>query len=64
MKEEHDRRRFPNVPRPEHGQRRSDRLAARHRVPLTRAALIRWTVIIWSVAVVVGLLVGTGVLRR
>lgn len=58
-----DRRRSPDVPRPEHGQRRGDKRAAR---ALTAASMPGWwqrALPLWTVAALVGALAGTLLLR-
>ncbi|WP_114227679.1 MULTISPECIES: hypothetical protein [Sphingomonas] len=59
-----ERRQTPDVPRPEHGQRRGDKLAA---LALARADAPAWwqhALPLWTAAALIGALVGVLLLRR
>lgn len=64
MKPALDRRRTPDVPRPEHGQRRGDKRVAK---ALAAAGAPSWSqqaMVWWAVAAAIGALVGVLLLGR
>ena len=63
MKARIDRRRTPNVPRPEHGQRRTDKLAARALARAGERGLFRRAIPLWTAAAIIGALIGYVLLR-
>ena len=63
MKTMQERRRTPDVPRPEHGQRRGDRLAAQAIARAGQPSLLSRAFPLWTAAALIGALIGTFLLR-
>jgi hypothetical protein len=53
-----ERRRTPDVPRPEHGQRRSDKRAARALAEANKPSWWQRALPVWLAAAVIGVIIG------
>jgi len=63
MKMSFERRRSPDVPRPDHGQRRGDKFARRARAEADGPGWWQRALPLWTAAAVIGVLAGWALYR-